>query len=71
MLFKRQKEPGQSLTRRFSPWGNIIHNKVVVKDLNERGITAVGEDEIETLKRGSNIVVRSHGASRAFFEKAQ
>lgn len=67
---QKAKRARAELDKEIFTLGDIIHNKVVVEDLNEQGITAVGEDEIETLKRGSNIVVRSHGASRAFFEKA-
>ena len=67
---QKAKKARSELGKEIFTLGDIIHNKVVVEDLNDRGITAVCEDEIEKLKKGSNIVVRSHGASRAFFEKA-
>lgn len=68
---KKAKEARIELSKDIFTLGDIIHNKAVVKDLNEKGIIAVCTDEIDALEHGSNIVVRSHGAPRVFFERAR
>ena len=48
--------------------GPIIHNEQVVKDLEEKGITVIGEEDLDTLKQGT-VVIRSHGVGRQIYEK--
>ena len=61
---KKAKEARIELSKDIFTLGDIIHNKAVVKDLNEKGIIAVCTDEIDALEHGSNIVVRSHRETR-------
>ena len=46
--------------------GPIIHNQNVVDDLKEKGIYPVELDEV---REGQTVVIRSHGVSREVYEK--
>lgn len=52
----------------FSTFGELIHNKQVVKSLEELGINAV-----ETLEdaKGSTVLIRSHGVAKHIYEEAK
>ena len=50
-------------------YGPIIHNEEVVRDLEEKGVRAVsGIEELKNLPSGI-MVIRSHGVSKAAYEK--
>ncbi len=49
--------------------GPIIHNAHVSKELKDKGLITV--DSIEEVPDGATIIVRSHGESREFYEKAE
>jgi len=52
-------------------YGPIIHNDEVVKDFASKGVTLVKElSELEHLDKGK-IIIRSHGISRAEYEKME
>ena len=49
-------------------YGPIIHNEVVVQDLEERGVQVINsKEELEALKEGV-VVIRSHGVGREIYE---
>ena len=48
--------------------GPIIHNSHVSKELEEKGLNT--EDSIDKIPPASVIIIRSHGESRDFYEKA-
>lgn len=57
--------------RKIYTFGPIIHNKEVVGSLREKGVDVItGEDDIEKIK-GSVLIIRSHGAGRSVYEKAE
>ena len=46
-------------------FGPIIHNEEVVKDLEQKGVKVIEtEEEINKLKKGSTVVIRSHGTTK-------
>jgi len=47
--------------------GPLIHNKYVTDDLESKGLKIVGS--IDEMPDGVNVVVRSHGETKEFFEK--
>lgn len=52
-------------------YGPIIHNEVVVKDLENKGVSVIHEeDDISTLEKGT-IIIRSHGIGRQVQEKLE
>lgn len=49
-------------------YGPIIHNEVVVKDLEEKGVTVIrNEEELERLD-GGVVIIRSHGVGKRVYE---
>lgn len=52
----------------FSTFGELIHNKQVVKSLEEMGINAV--DALEDAK-GSTVLIRSHGVAKHIYDEAK
>ena len=48
--------------------GPIIHNEIVVSDLEHRGVSVIEETDLDTLKEGT-VVIRSHGVGRKVYEK--
>lgn len=48
--------------------GPLIHNNDVVKFLEDNNIYAIEKDNINSLKEGDVIVIRSHGVGREVFE---
>ncbi len=52
-------------------YGPIIHNEEVVKDLAEKGVQIIeNEEAFDHLTQGT-IVIRSHGVERSIYEKAK
>ena len=50
-------------------YGPIIHNEIVVKDLEEKGVRTIScEEELSALKEGT-VIIRSHGIAREVYEK--
>ena len=50
-------------------WGPMIHNRIVVEDLEAQGVTVLSSvDELESLQSGT-IVIRSHGVSKKVFQE--
>lgn len=53
--------------------GMLVHNEYVVKELENKGIKIVHEEEIlnetDTLKEGDILVIRAHGITKKIFEK--
>ncbi|KMT21388.1 bifunctional 4-hydroxy-3-methylbut-2-enyl diphosphate reductase/30S ribosomal protein S1 [Clostridium cylindrosporum] len=47
-------------------YGPIIHNKQVVEDLRQKGVTIL--DDLSNARKGSSVVIRSHGISKAEFK---
>ena len=57
--------------RKIYTFGPIIHNDIVVKDLEKKGVFVFDEeDQLEKIA-GSILIIRSHGVSRAVYEKAK
>ncbi len=52
-------------------YGPIIHNEEVVRDLEERGVLVIDDLDDARLKPGVSVIVRSHGISRAEYEKLE
>ena len=52
-------------------YGPIIHNEEVVADLKGRGVDVIDDLDDERLVPGVSVVVRSHGISRAEYEKLE
>lgn len=52
-------------------FGPIIHNEQVVNDLQSKGVQVIeSEEELEQITDGT-VIIRSHGVSRAVYEKIQ
>lgn len=57
--------------KRVYTYGPIIHNDEVVSDLRNKGVQVIEAlEELDALEKGT-VIVRSHGVSRAEFEKMQ
>ena len=50
--------------------GPIIHNELVVSDLEKNGVSVIGEKDLDTLKEGT-VVIRSHGVGKEIYEKLE
>ena len=49
-------------------YGPIIHNEVVVRDLEEKGVRVLnGREELEELREGT-VIIRSHGVGREIYD---
>ncbi|MFR7989826.1 MAG: bifunctional 4-hydroxy-3-methylbut-2-enyl diphosphate reductase/30S ribosomal protein S1, partial [Anaerovoracaceae bacterium] len=49
--------------------GPLIHNRFVTDDLERRGVSII--DSIEEAEAGDTVIVRSHGETRDFFQRAE
>ena len=49
--------------------GPIIHNKIVVDSLSERGVRCAAG--IEDIKPGYTVVIRSHGVPESIYKKLE
>ncbi len=52
-------------------YGPIIHNEEVVKDLREKGVLVIEENEMENLNQFDNgtVIIRSHGVAKDIYDK--
>ena len=64
----RRKAESSSPGRIYT-WGPLIHNKTVTDGLKEKGVLIL--DSLENVKPEDVIIVRSHGETKEFFEKAR
>ena len=48
-------------------FGPIIHNEEVVRDLEEKGVFSISEEELAGLEKGT-VVIRSHGVGRQIYD---
>ncbi len=48
--------------------GPIIHNEEVVRDLEEKGVKVISEEDLDTIT-GGTVVIRSHGVGAKIYEK--
>ena len=46
--------------------GEIVHNPLVVKQLEDKGITII--DDVSNLKKGDTLIITAHGASKYIFD---
>ena len=52
-------------------YGPIIHNEVVVQDLEEKGVRVLdSKEELEALTEGT-VIIRSHGVGREIYDLIQ
>ena len=64
----RRKAESSSPGRIYT-WVPLIHNKTVTDGLKEKGVSIL--DSLENVKPEDVIIVRSHGETKEFFEKAR
>jgi 4-hydroxy-3-methylbut-2-enyl diphosphate reductase len=50
-------------------WGELIHNSIVVKSLQDKGLKVV--KNLKAVPRGSFLIIRSHGATPKIFNEAK
>lgn len=63
-VYSRAEEGGRIYT-----FGPVIHNDMVVSELEEKGVTVIDDiEDIEALD-GGTIIIRSHGVSKATAER--
>ena len=49
-------------------YGPIIHNEVVVQDLEEKGVRVLeGKEDLEQLTEGT-VIIRSHGVGKEIYD---
>ncbi|MDE6411575.1 MAG: bifunctional 4-hydroxy-3-methylbut-2-enyl diphosphate reductase/30S ribosomal protein S1, partial [Clostridia bacterium] len=48
-------------------YGEIIHNRAVVNELEKRGLITV--DEVSKVPDGATLIIRSHGAEKSVYEE--
>ncbi len=51
-------------------YGPIIHNEEVVRDLRQKGVRAIGRQDLQTLSKGT-VVIRSHGVGRETYRQIE
>jgi len=55
--------------KKIYTYGPIIHNEEVVKDLEQKGVSVIeNDDELENIKEGV-VVIRSHGVSKEVYDR--
>lgn len=54
--------------KKIYTYGPIIHNEEVVKDLEQKGVTVLEEDQLDDLNEGT-VIIRSHGVERCVCDK--
>ena len=62
---------GNSNTGKVYSLGDIIHNSAEVKRLSEMGLETISVDQLETLEKGSKVLIRAHGEPPATYNKAR
>lgn len=61
-----EKNPGRIYT-----YGPIIHNEEVVKDLADKGVTVISqEDDLSAYEKGT-VVIRSHGVAKECYDRLE
>ena len=61
-----EKNPGRIYT-----YGPIIHNEEVVKDLADKGVTVISqEDDLSACEKGT-VVIRSHGVAKECYDRLE
>ncbi len=50
--------------------GDIIHNSLEVRRLNNLGLETITTDDLEKIEKGSKILIRAHGEPPSTYEKA-
>ena len=67
----RLKEAGE-ISGPIYTYGPIIHNEEVVRDLESRGVIVLEERDLENISgEGGTLIIRSHGVSRAVYERLE
>ena len=62
----KEAEKNQDTIYTFGP---IIHNEQVVEDLEKNGVFVVNSvAELEKIKKGTTVIVRSHGVGKAIYD---
>lgn len=56
-------------TGRLLTCGHLIHNKDVVRKLEEKGAEYI--DSLDEAENGDTVIIRSHGEPREFYEEAE
>ena len=54
--------------KKIYTYGPIIHNEEVVKDLEQKGVTVLEEDALDSVTEGT-VIIRSHGVERAVCDR--
>ena len=67
-LMKTEEQIDKKENRTIYTCGPLIHNRFVTDDLARRGVRIL--ENLEEVKEGDTVIVRSHGESAAFFEEA-
>lgn len=57
--------------RKIYTFGPIIHNDLVVKDLESKGVFVFDDEDHFDKIAGSILIIRSHGVAKAVYDKAQ
>lgn len=65
---KNAVEIARNTTNAYT-YGEIIHNEYVTARLRQAGVTPV--DDLESLRKGDTLILRSHGAPKSVYEGAQ
>ena len=48
--------------------GEIIHNRIFVSELEKRGVKIISSEDIQNLKAGSHVFIRTHGVEKSVYE---
>lgn len=54
---------------RICSYGNIIHNKMVISELKEKGLEVV--ENIDELGANDKVIIRCHGVGKEFYHRAK
>ncbi len=49
--------------------GMLVHNKEVIRELSEKGIEIIEEENIDKLGKEDIVIVRAHGAKHDIYDK--
>ncbi len=52
-------------------YGPIIHNEEVVKDLKEKGVRVIGEEDCLADYEKGTVIIRSHGVAKSIYDRLQ
>ena len=68
---KRAVEKAENLASGSFLLGEIIHNEIVNKKLIDKGLKIISTDELDSLKEGDTLLIRTHGESQKILLKAK